>query len=72
MNRLNERAYIPIPADEYVDSLAKQQDEIRAIVEDYKLRQRRRILFRQIVHTAGWAVIFAAGMVWILRFMGLL
>lgn len=72
MNRLSESREILIPPNPAVDALAAQQDFYRRVVADYRARQRRRKLFREIGWAFYWAVIASAALVWILRMVGVL
>ena len=70
MNRISESQEILIPPDPTVDARAAEQDHYRRIVADYRARQRRRKLFREIFWTMYWAVIASAALIYVLRMAG--
>ena len=71
MNRLSVSQEIRIPPDAAINARAAEQD-FRRVVAEYRARQRRRKLFRQIFWTMYWAVIFSAGLLYLLRMVGAL
>jgi hypothetical protein len=69
---IDERKVIVIPPNPAVDEAARTQDYYRAIVADYRRRQRSRQLFGEIVTAGVFAALVSLILIGFLRLLGIL